>query len=352
MPPLRLIRRAAVMTTRAGLLALALAAFGAAGGCGSGTGAPPHKGTSPTTPEGSHLTGKIVFRRFLNSDHSSGALFVMTADGTGVRQITHPPANAVDSLNGPPSPTPDGSALIFDRSTPNAAGIFRIGSDGRGEREVPAPTGVPGDGWPAGSPDGAQIALARAWGHQDQFQDLKTALYVLGIDGAHPRQVANFGHGADVGGATWSPDGKTIVFSAHNNGSGEPSDGSALFTVAANGGGLRRLTQWETKGQVTGPRFSPDGKTILFRIEPSGQDFGGDYWTIGRGGQDARQLTHFGSDHMTASATWSPDGSMILFGDSGLGGNDDLYVMRADGSDIQRLIRTPQWESAAVWLPR
>jgi hypothetical protein len=33
-----------------------------------------------------------------------------------------------------------------------------------------------------------------------------------------------------------------------------------------------------------------------------------------------------------------------------MGGNDDLYVMRADGGDVMRLTRTPQWESAAVWL--
>lgn len=41
---------------------------------------------------------------------------------------------------------------------------------------------------------------------------------------------------------------------------------------------------------------------------------------------------------------------MIVFADSGMGGNDDLYAMRADGGGVRRLTRTPQWESAAVWL--
>jgi Tol biopolymer transport system component len=340
------------MSVRAMSKRLALVAVAGTAGCGSGGHSESSKAAAakPAAVATSGRTGRIVFRRFLNSAHSHGALFVMNADGTGFRQITRPPVAAVDSLNGPPSPLPDGSALIFDRSTPDAAGIFRIGVDGRGEREVPAPSGVPGDGWPAVSPDGTRIAVARAWGHQDNFQDLKTGLYVLGINGAHPRPVASLGYRADVGGATWSPDGRTIVFSAHNNGPGKPADGSALFAVGADGRGMHRLTPWNIQEQISGPVFSPDGTTILFRLKPSGQDFGGDYWTVSSDGRSRRQLTHFGPGHQTASATWSPDGSMIVFADSGMAGNDDLYVMRADGSAVKRLTRTPQWESAAVWL--
>jgi Tol biopolymer transport system component len=342
------------MTSRALPLALALAAFVGTVGCGSSSHAGGHKAgpTSATTATAnSDLRGKIVFRRFLDDAHSHGALFVMNADGTRIRQITEPPADAVDSLNGPPSAIPDGSALVFDRSTPDAAGIFRVGLDGHGEQEVPAPAGVPGDGWPVASPDGTRIAVARAWGQQDEFENLKTGLYVLDIPhGAHPRLVAAFGYRADVGGATWTPDGKTIVFSAHNNGPGRPTEASALFSVRARGGGLHRLTPWETEHQISGPAFSPDGNTILFRLKPSGQDFGGDYWTVRSDGSSRRRLTHFGAGHTTASATWSPDGSMIVFADSGIGGNNDLYVMRADGSGVRPLRRTPQWESAALWL--
>lgn len=340
------------MSARARSLSLVLAAIVGTAGCGSNS-QPNAANTTTDKPgavENSRLQGRIVFRRFLDAAHSHGALFVMNADGTGIRQITRPPVTAVDSLNGPPSALRDGSGLIFDRSTPDAAGIFRIGLDGGGEREVPAPSGVPGDGWPAASPDGSRIAVARAWGRQDRFQDLKTGLYVLGIDGGHPRRVADLGYRSDVGGATWSPDGTTIVFSAHNNGPGKPTDGSALFAVRADGHGLHRLTPWNTQEQITGPVFSPDGTTILYRLKPAGQDFGGDYWTVSSGGRSRRQLTHFGPGHQTASATWSPDGSMIVFADSGMAGNDDLYVMRADGSAIRRLTRTQQWESAAVWL--
>src|SRR5437762_5980011 len=188
------------MNLRPLALGLSVVTVAGAAGCGSSghTSAHTAAAANATAAATSGLRGKIVFRRFLDDAHSHGALFVMNANGTGVRQITRPPADAVDSLNGPPSAIPDGSTLVFDRSTPDVAGIFRVGLDGRGELEVPAPTGVPGDGWPVVSPDGAQIAVARAWGRKDQFDDLKTGLYVLGIGaGVRPRLVADFGYRAD-----------------------------------------------------------------------------------------------------------------------------------------------------------
>jgi TolB protein len=341
--------------TLCGGLAVAILTGAAACGSGGHTTARTATVANATSRAGGGLQGRIVFRRFFDQAHSHGALFAMKANGAGIRQITNPPANAVDSLNGPPSATPDGATLFFDRSVLSPDGgsdgaVLRVGVDGRGEREVPAPRGVPGSGWPALSPDGTRIAVARAYGRQDKFEDLRTGLYVVGVDGGRAPLVADFGYRADVGGATWSPDGTTIVFSVHNNGPGKPTEGSALFAVRVDGRDLHRLTRWETEQQISGPAFSPDGKTILFRLKPSGQDFGGDYWTVGRDGGSRRRLTHFGPGHTTASAAWSPDGSMIVFADSGLDGNDDLYVMRADGSHITRLTRTPQWESAAVWL--
>jgi TolB protein len=332
---------------------LAVATLAGTAGCGAGSHTDAHPtGNGHTRPvlPALNFPGKIVFRRFLDDAQSHGALFVMNANGTGVRQLTHPPADAVDSLSGPPSATPDGLTVVFDRSTPDAAGIFLVRVNGAGEREIPAPSGVPGDGWPAVSPDGTRIAVARAWGQHDEFDDLMTGLEVLQIDGTHPRLVANLGYRADVGGATWSPDGTTLIFSVHNNGPGTPSDGSALFAVDLSGRGLHRLTPWETEHQISGPVFSPDGTMILFRLKPQGQDFGGDYFTVTRDGRSRRRLTHFGPAHTTGSATWSPDGSMIVFADAGMGGNDDLYVMRADGTRVTRLTRTPQWESAATWL--
>jgi len=48
---------------------------------------------------------------------------------------------------------------------------------------------------------------------------------------------------------------------------------------------------------------------------------------------------------------WSPDGKQIVFS-SGEGGDFDLHVINADGSDMRQLTDTPEHDGFAIWEPR
>jgi TolB protein len=48
--------------------------------------------------------------------------------------------------------------------------------------------------------------------------------------------------------------------------------------------------------------------------------------------------------------TWSPDGSLIAFVSS-RDGNSEIYVMRADGSAVQRLTNNAAWDGQPNWSP-
>jgi TolB protein len=272
---------------------LSAAAAGGLAACG-GSGTHSTGTTAVAAYARPQLSGVIVFRRFFDSAHHTGAIFTIAADGRGERQVSHPPPGSVDSLNGPPGFMSDRSAFIFDRTDAHGNGsLWRVNADGTDERRLPSLAGMPGDGWPSISPNGRLVAVARARGRQDKYQDLKTGLYVMGSDGSAPRLVADFGYRADVGGATWSPDGKQLVFAVHNNGPGNPPGGSALFAVSATGRSPHRITNWDTDGQISSPAYSPDGKLVLFRITPPGQDFGGNLFTAQPNGRTTRRLTRF-----------------------------------------------------------
>jgi Tol biopolymer transport system component len=93
-----------------------------------------------------------------------------------------------------------------------------------------------------------------------------------------------------------SPDQKTVVFELLGD----------LYTMPIEGG--------EAKAIVTGsgfdsmPRFSPDGKKILFVSDRSGAD---NLWTVDADGTNAKALTTGRNTHFL-SPTWSPDGRYVV----------------------------------------
>jgi Tol biopolymer transport system component len=323
-----------------GLLALAVAAAVAA------------PGALATAPGDN---GQIAFRRFFDSAHRSGAIFLINPDGSGERQVSHPPRGAIDAQFGPPSFAPDGTSLIFTRSVAGSDSIWRVNADGTGEKRLsPKPRFAHPRGHQVNqqngngvySPDGRRIAFARA-DPPLRRNNLKVSLDTMAADGTHVRRLVNLGYHGDLGRLAWSPDGTRIVYEATRYGR-KPAH--ALFVIAARGGRPHRISPWR-QAEFNTLDWSPDGARLLISLLPLGSDFGGDYYTIRPDGRGLRRLTHFGPKATTGAARWSPDGTSIVFANAGVGGTDDIYVMHADGSAITAVTHTPTWESAPAWGP-
>src|SRR5207253_4711332 len=78
------------------------------------------------------------------------------------------------------------------------------------------------------------------------------------------------------------------------------------WLVPAEGGAPRQLTN-STKHDKH-PRWSPDGKRILFESDRSGET---QLWIIDLGGGEAKQLTTVATE--ASNGIWSPDGKWIAF---------------------------------------
>lgn len=116
-----------------------------------------------------------------------------------------------------------------------------------------------------------------------------------------------------------SPEGKRAVFVARGD----------VFTVPAEKGPTRNLTN-SSGSHERWPAWSPDGKTIAFISDASGED---EVYVIDQGGEGKpRQITSNGHE-MRYRPEWSPDGKWIAFSDK----NGRLFIVNVKTQKITQV---------------
>jgi Tol biopolymer transport system component len=120
-----------------------------------------------------------------------------------------------------------------------------------------------------------------------------------------------------------SPDGQTIVFDLVGD----------IYTVPVTGGKATPVT----KGIAfdTHPRYSPDGKKILFTSDRSGSE---NIWYIDSEKKDTIQVTK-DRDQNYPAATWTPDGEYIIASRGRL--EMKLWMMHKDAGSGTQLMDFP-----------
>ena len=99
---------------------------------------------------------------------------------------------------------------------------------------------------------------------------------------------------------------------------------------------------------VSNASWSPDGKEILFTTDMAGRS---NLWKVSATGGWPVQLVQ--SDDRQYAGTWSPDGKWIVF-QQDTGGNElwDVFAVPSDGGEVVNLTRTPDIrEESPRWSP-
>lgn len=273
-------------------------------------------------------------------------IYLVNVDGSGLIDLT-------DSFfhERAPAWSPDGTRIAFVSENPYpgwsveylGSEIHVMNADGTGS--INLTNDRADDSWPVWSPDGAKIAFLSNRGCEDGCDDLD--LFVMNSDGSEVVRLTD--DTEQDGMPKWAPDGSRIVFVK------EVGSQSEVFVVNADGSDLTRLTHDAntTYADDLSPTWSPDGSRILFA---TGRDGNGEVYTMSPDGTGARNLTNRATEEWWAE--WSPDGASIAFISTVAEADYELHVMNADGSG-SRLITgqlvswrdaRPAWSSDGSYL--
>ena len=261
-----------------------------------------------TAGAGAASPGRIAFANW-------SSISVINTDGTGFTSVIDHDGQGWEYMS--PAWSPDGRQIAFGSSRDGGWDIYVINDDGSGLRRLT--THGARDDSPAWSPDGSQIAFT-----SDRDGDFE--IHVMNADGSNLRRVTD--HPAEDGDPNWSPDGGRITFTSNRDGYHE------IYVVNVDGTGTRRVTDILDPGWAIQPDWSSDGNTIVFTVT----DVNMGIYTVSANGGQPRRLTQGGG-----APNWSPDGPRFVYA----GGN--LQIMNADGSgrrDLGVFGYEPSWGPA------
>jgi Tol biopolymer transport system component len=312
-----------------------------------------------------HATEELAFVRVKNPLDAD--IYLTNSDGTFLKNLTNTP----DCQEIRFAWSPDGSKLAYtSHCENNDYGIYVMNSDGSGKNRL---TGNMVDGYSlAWSMDGTQIAFDSSLeGNKDIYVvkadgseltkltdnprtdtqpswspvDLNKIVFmcdinpnfdicVINSDGTGLTDLTkNIGYSALSDGASaWSPDGSKILFTA------TIGYGLEICVMNSDGSGINNITN--NTGNFWYSSWSPDGKKIVF-------DYDGAIGVINVDGSGFKTFTPFTTNFIPV---WSRDGTMIAF-TGYLGGEEKVYVMNSDGTELRVIANLPGDESLPIWRP-
>ena len=272
-----------------------------------------------------------------------GGVWVVPALGGSARQLTE--------TGSYPSWSPDGSQIAFQSSavgddfgsiasgalTPSTIRVVSSqGGEAKQITQVGNPTG--GHGSASWSPDGKRIVFA-------SYDPERTDVWMVEIGGGQPKRIAA---GYEP---IYSPDGKNLYFASFGQ---NLNFGISKLPLSESGDPVGKPIEIvsSTTGRYKRPTLSADGKKIAYGTVVINSNI----YSVpvapktGEPGGQPVALTR-DTSYRNSSPMISPDGSRIAYHAIRVGSSADVYVMNADGGNPVQITSNPDKDERPNWFP-
>jgi Tol biopolymer transport system component len=285
------------------------------------------------------ITGRVACASFRDGDSE-----IWTFDPTGTEKS---PVQLTDNTvtDGRPRYSPDGRLIAFESTRDGPLEIYIMNADGSGVRRLTTTgvAGVHGNSSPAWSPGGDRIAY-QTTRNPGAFFDV----HVINVDGTGDVRITS--NEAEESLPAWSPKGDKIAYNSRRI-----DDAANVHIMNPDGTGDVSLP---APGNLPGvedswPSWSPDASMIAFhsrRDDPGGEEI----YRMNADGTNVVKLTNNGPNLFDIFPAWSPDGTRILWNSQRQGATNfgEIFSMSAvDGSSIIRITNNVAVDQRCDWQP-
>lgn len=289
---------------------------------------------------------------------ASGDLFQFNLNARTVSQLTNS-ANIESS----PVYSTDGKQVIYTAAAMDqkSSHIFRILPDGTQKEQLSH--GIEVFDWtPAHSPNGLEIAFARAHKHRPYSMGGWTwdnwDVYVMDVDGNNVRRLTHMNY-YGISGVVFSPSGKSILYSADNNRAASDLD-TNVFEISVDGSNppkpgvpqptsIGKYASWASE-----PAFSPDGKKLVV-ISDRKSSFQYDLLLIDADSANTKHLNATTVSRYNKGPVFSPSGGQVFF----LAGTEwnsrsrpifSLWTIDVDGTNAKEIVDSHLFTGPLNWV--
>ena len=301
-------------------------------------------GSELATDEKKKIEGKVVFM-IEGKERLMYDILAINVDGSNPANLTND-----EFYNRKPVLSPDGKKIIFIREEDSQDEIYIMNVDGSNKvnltnNEAQDRFGTSMRRSSPWSPDSSKIVFTSRRG----LDRSENHIYIMDSDGSNIVRLTD-NPSRRYSDIRWSPDGNKIAFIC-----GEKERNICAINIT----GSNDIEVINDQNMVTSFSWSPDGSKLLFigqqdlefHLEPELYLF-----TIDADGTNQKQLTdnlyrQLSTWNYSPSALWSPDGNRIVFTANTKDSGVSIYVMDANGSNVESIVNGISYCNLYDWLP-